>query len=150
MSEVTVLMTTYREEEEIFKQALESIIKQTLKDFDILIIVDDSENKEIISIIEEYSKDDNRIQYIINENNLGLPLSLNKGIELINTKYIARMDSDDIADETRLEKQLKFAKENPDVDLIGCNIRYINYNWNILYKIEDVTLHNKTIKNIMK
>ena len=55
---VTVLMTTYNEEEGIFKDALNSIINQTLKDIKVLIIIDNSQNKAIIETIKKYAQND--------------------------------------------------------------------------------------------
>ena len=147
---VTVLMTTYNEEEGIFKDALNSIINQTLKDIKVLIIIDNSQNKAIIETIKKYAQNDDRIRYVINEENLGLPMALNKGIELVDTKYIARMDSDDIAEFDRLEKQLKFAIKNTNVDLFGTNITYMDYKSNILYKRGKIPTEYCKLKNIMK
>ena len=81
MQYLTILMTTYNEEKNIFLKSLESIQNQSFEQFEVLIIVDNKENKDIIEILERKSKEDQRIKYIINEENLGLPLSLNKGID---------------------------------------------------------------------
>lgn len=150
MCKLTVLMTTYNEEKNIFETAIESIINQTLKDIKILIIVDNPKNSEIIDTIEKYAKKDSRIKYVINEKNLGLPLALNRGIELIDTEYIARMDSDDIASKNRLEKQLQYAIENPDIDLFGTNIKYMDYNSNVLYERGKLPTDYNVIREVMK
>ena len=147
---ITVLMTTCNEKKEIFSKALESILKQTYSNIKILIIVDNMENKEIIEQIKEYQNKDNRISYIVNEQNLGLAESLNKGIDIINTKYIARMDADDIAFEDRIEKQLKYAKENPQIDLFGANVEFIDYEGNSLYKRNEHEMNSEKIKKVVK
>lgn len=151
MPKVTVLMTTYNEEKNIIKQAIESIINQTFQDWEMLIVVDNPNNFEAIEIIKRLSNENsNKIKYIINEKNLGLPLALNKGIELIKTDYIARMDADDIAEEERLYRQFMYAKNNPDVDLFGSNICYMNYTGKVLYKRNPIPTKYKNIKKTAK
>lgn len=147
---ITVLMTTYNEEKNIFDKAIESILKQTYSNINILIIVDNKDNKILIESIKEYQKNDNRISYILNEKKLGLAESLNKGIDTINTKYIVRMDADDISFEDRIEKQLKFAKENPEIDLFGSSVRYIDYNGNVLYDRNEHSMNCEQIKKVEK
>ena len=147
---ITVLMTTCNEEKEIFSKALESILKQTYSNIKILIIVDNKENKEIIEQIKEYQNKDNRISYIVNEQNLGLAESLNKGIDIIDTKYIVRMDADDIAFKDRIEKQLKYAKDNPQIDLFGANVEFIDYEGNSLYKRNEHEMNTEKIKKVVK
>lgn len=151
MPKVTVLMTTYNEEKNIIKQAIESIINQTFQDWEMLIIIDNPNNNDAIDTIEKMSHESGcKIKYEINEKNLGLPLSLNRGIEQIKTEYIARMDADDIADKERLEKQYNYAKNNPQVDLFGSNICYMNYNGKVLYKRKPIPTKYKNIKKTAK
>ncbi len=69
---------------------------------------------------------DDRIRIIVNEINLGLVKSLNKAINMTNTKYIARMDSDDISNKNRLEKQINFLENNDQYVLVGSRANYIN------------------------
>lgn len=147
---VTILMTTYNEEKEIFSKALESILNQTIKDIKILIIVDNKENVDVINAIKEYQRKDNRISYYINEKTLGLAESLNKGIDMVDTEYIARMDSDDISFEDRIEKQLKYAEENEDLALFGCNIIFMDFNGNVLNKRKKHSTNVDKIKEITK
>lgn len=113
---VTVLMSEYNTKKEQLKQAIESILNQTYNNFE-LIIIDDCSDKENIKIIENYN--DDRIRLIRNEKNLGLAASLNKGIELATTDYIIRMDTDDIAKVDRIEKQVRFAENNPQYSIIS-------------------------------
>lgn len=116
IEKVTVLMAEYNTKKEQLKQSIESILNQTYKNFE-LIIIDDCSNEENIKLIESYK--DDRIRLIRNEKNLGLAASLNKGIELATTNYIIRMDTDDIAKIDRIEKQVRFAENNPQYSIIG-------------------------------
>lgn len=83
-------------------------------------------NKNNKEIIRDFQKKDNRIKVIENKVNIGLIQSLNKTIERVNTKYIARMDSDDISDIRRLEKEIKFIENNNQYALVGSRANYIN------------------------
>lgn len=116
MQKVSVLMPVYNTEESFLREAIESILNQTFKDFEFLIINDGSTNnaEEII-----LSYNDERIKYIKNECNIGLIKTLNKGLELAQGEYIARMDSDDISLSERFEKQVKFLDENPEIGVLG-------------------------------
>ncbi|HSJ68094.1 MAG TPA: glycosyltransferase family 2 protein [Anditalea sp.] len=112
---VTVLMPAYNVGK-FLRESIDSILSQTYPDFNFLIINDGStDNTEDIIL----SYDDPRINYIKNEKNIGYIASLNKGIDLISSKYIVRMDSDDIALSHRLEKQVEFMESRPDVAVCG-------------------------------
>lgn len=147
---ITVLMTTYNESTDILQAAVDSILKQTIRNFDFLIIIDNPNNQEIIETVREYTKKDTRVKMLINEKNLGLPGALNRGIDVINTKYIARMDADDKSVENRLEKQLDFMQKHPDVDLIGTNITYISNDGEIMYKKGTIPTGYKYISKAMR
>lgn len=150
MKRLTVLMTTYNEESSILRQAIDSILNQSFKDFDFLIIMDNPNNKEIIDILNEYKSKDNRIKVVINEENLGLPLSLNKGINMIDTEYLARMDGDDISKTDRLKKEIEYLDNHKDVGLVCTNLTYIDYEGNILYDRASIPTKPDQIKKIIK
>lgn len=112
---VNVLIPTYNVENYI-KECLESVFNQTFQDFDILII-DDCSTDNTINIIESLSQP--RIKIITKSKNRGLIDSLNVGFKECKSKYIARVDGDDINDLTRFEKQVSFLEKNPDVAACG-------------------------------
>lgn len=112
---VTVLLPVYNGELYL-KDAIDSILAQTFSNFVFLIINDGSTDRSE-EIILSYT--DNRIQYECNEHNLGLITTLNKGLQLINTKYVARMDADDISLPQRLEKQVAFLEAHSEVGVLG-------------------------------
>jgi glycosyltransferase involved in cell wall biosynthesis len=116
---VTVLLPVYNGEEYL-KSAIDSILTQTYTDFEFLIINDGStDNTE--QIILSYT--DPRIRYVKNEQNIKLIATLNKGLKLAKGKYIARMDADDISLPERLEKQISFLENNPNVGLCGSYLK---------------------------
>jgi glycosyltransferase involved in cell wall biosynthesis len=112
---VTVLMPVYNGEIYL-REAIESILSQTFTDFEFLIINDGSTDKSE-KIIKSYN--DSRIRYVKNESNLKLIATLNNGIELAKGKYILRMDADDISVPNRIEKQVAFMEQNPEIGLCG-------------------------------
>lgn len=111
------------------KGAVNSILKQTFKDFEFIIVDDDSTDKTW-----KYLSDlkDRRIKLIKNAKNLGLALSLNKALQNVKGQFIARMDADDISEPNRFEIQLQFMKNNPNVDLCGSWAKLINKDGNIV------------------
>ena len=122
---ISVLMTIYKETKQDLKEAFESIINQTYKNIEFIIIIDNPEEQWREELINSYH--DSRVKLFVNDKNMGLSKSLNKALEYTTGDYIARMDADDISILDRLEKQLKYLKEN-DYDLVGSYMQYI-YNW---------------------
>ena len=121
--EVTVLMPVFNPNEKHFYLALDSILNQTFKQFKLLLI-DDASDTPVKELLKNYS--DQRIEIIRNEKNLGITKSLNKGISKVETKYIARMDADDICHQERFEKQINYLKQKSNVDALFTFIRHID------------------------
>ncbi|ABR54312.1 glycosyl transferase family 2 [Methanococcus vannielii SB] len=115
---VSVIMSVYNEKEEYLKKAIESILTQTYQNFEFIIILDNPLNNNAKNIILNYKKNDKRIIFLENTENLGLAKSLNRGIEIANGEYIARMDSDDISVKNRFEKQVEYLLNMAEVDLL--------------------------------
>ena len=97
-------------------EAIESILNQTYSDF-VFLIINDCSTDDTEKVILSYK--DERIKYVKNEQNVGVKDSLNKIIELTDTKYLARMDADDIAMPKRLEWQLEFMETHTDIGVCG-------------------------------
>ena len=119
MSRVTILMPVYNGEE-FLRETMESVLKQSFADF-IFLIINDGSTDETEQIILSFA--DSRIHYLKNDTNLGLVKTLNKGIELVETEFLARMDADDLWVETKLEKQIALLDNRPDVGICGTSIR---------------------------
>ena len=116
--EISVIMSVYNGETYL-KEAIESVINQTFKNWE-LIIINDCSVDSTGEILADFAAKDERIKVHSNEVNLKLPTSLNKAISLCEGKYIARMDADDICLSDRFEKQYKFMEENSDIMLSSC------------------------------
>ena len=149
MVETSVIMATYKESIECLKQSIESIINQTYNDFEFIIILDNPDNKEHIAFINDYVCKDERIKFYINDKNMGLTNTLNRGLKLAEGKYICRMDSDDISELYRMEHQKKYLEEN-DFDLIGGISQMIDEDGNTIYSIKKVPTNFKKIKKCIK
>lgn len=100
-------------------EAIESMLGQTFDDFE-LIVLDDCSTDHSQSVIESYT--DNRIIYHRNEKNIGLANNLNVGLNLARGEFIARMDGDDISLPERLQIQIDFLENHPDIDLCSCGV----------------------------
>lgn len=116
MKLISVVMSVYNTEEKYLRAAIDSILNQTYKNFEFL-IVDDCSESMYSKIL--YSYDDPRIRVIRNEENLGLTKSLNILFEHARGDYIARMDADDISFPQRLEKQLAYMEQHTDIDVLA-------------------------------
>tara|TARA_Y100000741_G_C18155279_1_gene518895 strand:+ start:58 stop:798 length:741 start_codon:yes stop_codon:yes gene_type:complete len=108
MSLVSIIMPYYKKELFV-EDSIKSILNQSYKDFEIILINDDIEKKDFIETI---SNIDQRIRVIHNDKNLGAGLSRNKGIKLSNGEYIAFCDCDDLWKKNKLEIQLSFMKQS--------------------------------------
>ena len=124
--EVTVLMSVYNGEK-FLTEAIQSILKQTYKNFEFLIINDGSTDKTL-EILKSFK--DNRIIILNNESKIGLTASLNRGLKIAKGKYIARMDADDLSFPYRLEYQINYLKKNPEIGVIGSDVIIINDKFN--------------------
>lgn len=120
----TVLLPVYNGEKYL-REAIDSVLAQTYKNFELLIINDGSTDKTD-AIIRSYN--DARIRYIQNKTNLKLIITLNKGIRMAKGKYIARMDADDLSHPKRLAKQIAFLDTHPDYGLVGSLFALIDTN----------------------
>ncbi len=146
---ISVLMSVFNEKEDYLKKSLDSILCQSFENFEFLIIDDGGTEKRCREILDEYVQKDTRIQLFRNETNLGLAKSLNLGLKKAEGKYIARIDSDDMADIHRLEKQLEFMENNPDYALCGSWSHIIDENSNITGKKKFFTDYTKIKKNLL-
>lgn len=135
-------MSVYNGEKYLSK-AIESILTQTYKSFEFIIINDGSTDKSP-DILHYYQKQDNRI-ILISRENRGLIASLNEGIKQAKGKYIVRMDADDISLPTRLEEQVKFMENNSDIGISGSAV--IVFGKNTKTFVSNVLTHNKAIKS---
>lgn len=143
---VSIILPTFNWKHEWLSQAIDSVLLQSYTNFE-LIIINDASTNTIEETIEKYASKDPRIIYIKNEHNLKLTKTLNKGIEISQGEYIARIDDDDIrCDSDKLKKQVEFMESNLDYWLIGTWIIIIDENWKetdrVLNRWGDMNIRN--------
>lgn len=123
---VSIVMSVYNTEKYVHR-AIGSILNQTLKNFE-FIIVNDASRDKTSTIVRGYAKKDKRIRLINNDRHLRIAHSLNIGVSYAKADLIARMDADDISHPERLEAQYIFLKANPEVAIVGTNISIADEN----------------------
>ncbi|MGZ7442354.1 glycosyltransferase family 2 protein [Paenibacillus sp. TH7-28] len=126
---VTVLLSTYNSSRYILK-SVKSILDQTFKDFE-FIIIDDGSQDDTLAKLQQVN--DPRIRLISHNTNKGLIFSLNQGIEMANGEYIARMDADDISVPRRFERQVAFLDTHPEIGVLGGFMKWL-HNRNLIPK----------------
>lgn len=123
---ITVVMPAYNAERYI-APAIESILSQTFKNFELL-IADDASTDKTLSIIKRYQRKDSRIKVAVNKTNLQIARSLNKLIELARSEFIARMDADDVSFPERLRLQYDLIREDPETAVVGADMIVVDKN----------------------
>lgn len=125
---VTVLMPVFNAAKYI-AEAIQSVLKQTFTDFELLIINDGSTD-DTSTVVKQFN--DTRIR-LLEQSRQGIGIALNKGLHEAKGYYIARFDADDICFPDRLKKQTSFLDNNPDFILMGCDAEYISENGEHLF-----------------
>ena len=120
MEKYSVLMSLYKKEHpEYLRLALDSMLNQTIKPDEIVLVEDVPLNDELFAVVEEYKP---HLHIVVNKKNLGLGLALNEGLKECQNELVARMDTDDISKPYRCEKQLKRFEEKPNLAIVGSHI----------------------------
>lgn len=145
MNKLTVLMTVYNGEAYL-REAMESILGQTYGDFKFLVI-DNASTDRGREIIESYN--DERIEMVGLKENIGQIPALNKGLSMIKTPYIARMDADDIALPRRLARQVEFMDSHPQVAVCGTFAEAFNHGTGAKTKWEHPELHQDIVVRLL-
>lgn len=147
---ISIIMPAYNSEKYIGK-AIDSVLKQTYSDYE-LIVIDDCSTDNTYKIIQTKAKEDMRIHIYQNTENVGVSKTRNRAVSLANGEWIAFLDSDDIWTEDKLEKQAAFINRNPDTVLFYtgsaftdeyCN-KY-NYVLSVCERIDYKTLLRKNL-----
>ncbi|MDK6856395.1 MULTISPECIES: glycosyltransferase [unclassified Aerococcus] len=141
MPKLSVIMSVYNESKDVLEQAIDSILKQTFTDFEFLIVNDNPDNRDIYEFLANKERNDERIILIINENNMGLSASLNRGIKASSSNLIARMDADDISLPNRLEVEYNTLAQT-NADIVGSNAIVIDEDDNEIKEFYEKPINN--------
>lgn len=126
---VSIVMPAYNAEKYI-REAVESILGQSYKNIE-LIIVDDGSNDNTLEMIKTFK--DKRLFVFVNDKNRGISYTTNRGLKKSNGKYIALMDDDDIAERDRIKIQVDHLEADPQIDILGGRTTYIDGQGRVLY-----------------
>lgn len=151
MPAISAIMSVYNAEKYI-SQAIDSILNQSFKDFE-FIIIEDCSTDNSLAILNSYAEKDSRIKIIQKQENKrmeGFIENLNIGLNEAQGKYIARMDADDIAHPLRFEKQYQYLETNPDIFMVGSAVNFIDENNHFIKKLEALEHHTEIIKQMPK
>jgi glycosyltransferase involved in cell wall biosynthesis len=140
---ITVLMPAYNASNYI-GEAIESVLKQTFSEFELLII-DDGSTDNTANIVLSFS--DSRIVFI-QQPNAGIANALNNGLHHARAEYIARFDADDICYENRLEVQYDFAQKNPEYIVVGSEVDYVDVRGNFVFSYQPRGYTDEQIKKL--
>lgn len=143
---ISVVMSVYNETVKELNDSINSVLNQSFKDFELIIVSDCPNNLKINSFLKELSKKNDKVFVIFNDKNLGQNISRNRAVEKSNNEYIAVLDADDVMDKDRLKKQLQFMKKN-DLELSFSNVSltdgYGNVTREKIYKLKTIIDQDK-------
>ncbi len=144
MPKISIIIITYNREEFI-KEAIDSVLFQSFKDWQ-LIIIDDGSDDKTKELVKEYLNIGLNIKYVRNEKRLGISRARNLALSMCESKYIAVLDSDDLwCDSEKLQKQIDFLEKNKEYALVGTNAIFIN-NRGVFIKKSNVKLADYNIR----
>ena len=132
---VSVVMSVYNTDVEYLRSAIDSMLLQTYKNIEIILVNDSSTDEDLLNYLDKLN--DTIIIRINNTQNKGLAYSLNKGILASRGKYIARMDTDDVSMPERIENQVRYMEKNENIVVLatraqmfgnenGCRVMMLN------------------------
>lgn len=136
---LSVLMSVHNGEKYV-REAIESILAQTYRDFE-FVIVDDGSTDETNHILNTLAEKDSRVVVIKNKTNIRLTASLNKALRQAQGILIARMDADDVALPDRFRKQVAFLNAHPDIGVVGTAFEWIDEHGSVIEKRDVLTSH---------
>lgn len=141
---VSVLIPMYNEENGI-RKTLNSILAQTYSNYEIIVVDDGSTDRSAEIVRAEYPQ-----VKLIQQENQGIAVALNTGLEHCQGEFIARIDCNDESYPTRLEKQVRFLQENPDVGLVGGHIMLFEKDGTEIGIIKYPTTPKKALRNLLR
>ncbi len=144
---ISIVMAVYNGSD-LLDQTLKSIGKQTYSNWE-LIIVDDGSNNSTVELIKKYMKKNSRIK-LIRQSNQGQTKALNTGLKQVSGEFVARIDADDIMLPTRLDKQVKFLNEHPEIGLVGSSVNYCDESNKHFFILTPPTTHNELVSQLIR
>lgn len=126
MRQVSVIIPCYKHARFV-RQAAESILRQTFKDLE-LIVVDDNSKDGSVEVLRELEKADSRLRLVVHDRNLGASRSRNDGLRMAQGEFVGFCDADDLWKPDKLERQIKGLAANPECDVAYCDAEITDQN----------------------
>ena len=120
---VSIVIPVYMPHAVFFRQAIESVLKQSFADLEVIVVEDPSPSSGLAMLA---GVDDPRLKYILNGERTSLPRQHNRGLAEARGRFICRFDADDVCEPYRIERELAFLEAHPDVDVVGSFLTVIN------------------------
>jgi glycosyltransferase involved in cell wall biosynthesis len=130
------------------RQALDSMLGQTLAGFELLIF-DDGSTDGSLDVLDSYATRDRRIR-LFKESHAGYTVWLNKGLQLSRSRYYARMDADDVAHPERLALQVAYLAAHPDCVAVGADVQYIDSDGWPITRLHVPTSHEQIVDQLLR
>ncbi len=118
---VSVLIPVFNTQEEHLRMAIDSVLSQTYKDFEVIIVNNSPENANVNKVLKTYT--DKRIKFFTNKKNMGISDTRNQMVDLATGEYLAVMDHDDISLPNRFEEEVKYLDAHPEVGVVSCWVK---------------------------
>jgi glycosyltransferase involved in cell wall biosynthesis len=123
---ISVVMPVYKEPLSVLSRSIESVLKQTFSDLELVLVLDNPHYHQAIEFLRAWSVRDARVSLTVNEKNIGVWPSYSRGLRLARGKYIAIQDADDESLPQRLEILHAFMEAHPEVDVVGASLDYVD------------------------
>jgi glycosyltransferase involved in cell wall biosynthesis len=146
LMQISVVMPAYNAATFI-SQAIESVLVQTWRNFE-LIVIDDGSTDNTLEITEKFAAQDARVR-VYTQSNLGFAPTLHRGIDLANNEWIFRMDADDLMRPNRMERQLAFIAEHPELAVASSLVRHIDSNNRVIGKDSSGLLTHEAVDRLV-
>lgn len=147
----SVLMSVYKNDKtEYVKIALNSILNQTLKPDQYVIMIDGPIDDDLKKLLLKYEKENDIVELHFRKENKGLGITLNEGLNYCKYDYVARMDADDISEINRFEKQIEYMENNIDISVLGCSIAEYDEKMKSIISYREVPKSYSEIKEYIK
>jgi glycosyltransferase involved in cell wall biosynthesis len=143
--QISIVMPAYNEERFI-GEAIESVLAQTCSEFE-LIILNDGSNDRTLEIVQSYAQRDSRV-HVVSHSNIGIVSTLNRGLALAANEWVVRMDADDVMMPNRLERQMAFVVEHPELAVASSWVKHIDSEGRIIAKNSSHLITHEAVQEL--
>lgn len=139
---VSVVVPVFQPHPVFFRQAIDSILHQSFRDLELIVVEDPSSSSGQAMLA---GIDDPRLRYIVNEERTSLPRQHNRGLAEAKGQFISRFDADDVCEPNRIETELAFLRDHPEVDVVASALTIIDAHANVVGHRRYPTEHDEIV-----